>query len=187
MDILLNGMVDRADLTGSLMVRMKRSISRTCSCLDAHFRFMPRAFVSLCSGSNSQSVCMCVILKPRCRYNLCTCVIPSTMCSTSRFLIIVPVANMMCHDIVLRKPISLMWMRSQHMVTSLYLSRMVLGTLVILTGSTCSILRRTVLTFRCGMLVPLISSAILISSHSIGRFAGFYYQLHGGFALSDYQ
>ena len=42
-----------------------------------------------------------VILKPRCRYNLCTCVIPSTMCSTFRFFIILPVANMMCRDMVL--------------------------------------------------------------------------------------
>ena len=50
--ICLNGMVARADLTRSLTVRMKRSISGTCSFLDAKFSFMPRTVVSLCSGSN---------------------------------------------------------------------------------------------------------------------------------------
>ena len=64
------------------------------------------------------------------------CVIPSEMFSTFRFLIILPVANMMCRDMVLRKPIPLMCMRSQQIMTSLYLSRMVLRTLVFLTGST---------------------------------------------------
>ena len=65
LDIRLNGMVDRADLTRSLTVRMKRSISGTCPFLDAQFRFMPRAVIYLRSVSNSQSVCTCVILKPR--------------------------------------------------------------------------------------------------------------------------
>ena len=152
LDIRLNGMVDRADLTRSLTVRMKRSISGTCYFLDAQFRFMPRAVISLRSGSNSQSVCMCVILKPICGYNLCTCVIPSTICSTFRFLIILPVAKMMCRDRVLRNQIPLMYMRSHQMVTSLYLSRMVLETLFILTGSTYWILRHTIFTFRYGML-----------------------------------
>ena len=154
LDIRLNGMMTRADLTRSLTVRMKRSISGTCYFLDAQFRFMPREVISLRSGSNSKSVCMCVILKPVCRYNLCICVIPSAMCSTFWFLIILPVANMMCRDMVLRKLIPLMCMRSQQMVTFLYLSWMVLVTLVILTCSTCCILRRTVLPFRCGMLSP---------------------------------
>ena len=123
---------------------------------ECTFRFMPRAVIYLRSGSNSQSVCLCVILKTRCRYNLCTCVIPSAMCSTFLFLIILPVADMMSRDMVLRNPILLMCMRSQHMVTSLYLSMMILETLVILTGSTCCILRRNVLPFRCGMLGPCI-------------------------------
>ena len=122
--------------------------------LDAQFRFMPRAVMSLSSGLNSQSLCMCVILKPRCRYNLCTCVITSAMCSTFRFLIILPVANMMCRYMVMRKTIPLMCMRSQQMVTSLYLSSVVLGTFVILTGSTCCTFCRTVLPFRSGMLGP---------------------------------
>ena len=170
LDISLNTMVARADLTRSLMVRMKRSISGTCSFLDAQFRCMPISVISLRSGSNSQSVCICVILKPRCRNSLCTCVIPSEVFSTFRFLIIFPMAKMMCRDMGLRKPIPLMYMRSQHMGTSLYFSRMVLGTLVILTGSTCWILRRTVLPFRCGMLGPYIYSALLTSSLRIGRF-----------------
>ena len=157
LDICLNGMVARADLIRSLTVRMKRSISGKCSFLYAQFRFMPRAVISLRSGSNSQSVCMCVILKPRCRYNLCTCVIPSAICSTFQFLIILPVANMMCRDIEMRKQIPLMCMRSQQMVNSLYLSRMVLGAFVILMGSSCCTLSRTVFPFRCGMLGSYIS------------------------------
>ena len=154
LDILFNRMVDPVDLTRSLTVRMKHSILGTCYFLYAQFRFMPRAVIYLRSGLNSQSVCICVILKPRGRYNLCTCVIPSALFSTFRFLIILTVANMMCSDMVLRNPITLMCMRSQKMVTSLYLSKMFLGSLVILKGSTCWILRHTVLPFRCGMIVP---------------------------------
>ena len=131
---------------------------------------MPRGVIYLRSGSNSQSVFICVILKPLCRYNLCTCVIPSSMLSTFWFLSILSVANMMCPDMVLRNTIPFMCMRSQQMVTFLYLSRMVLGTLVILIGSTCWILCRTVLPFMCGMIGPHISSYILTSSSRIGRF-----------------
>ena len=65
LDISLNGMVDRADLTSSLTVRMKRSISGTCYFLYEQFRFMPIEVIYLRSGLNSQSVCICVILKPR--------------------------------------------------------------------------------------------------------------------------
>ena len=54
LDIRLNKMVARADLTCFLTVGMKRSISGTCSFLDAQFRFMPRAVDSLCIDSNSQ-------------------------------------------------------------------------------------------------------------------------------------
>ena len=50
LDIFLNGIVDQADLTRSLTVWMKRSISGTCSFLDAQFRFMPRAVISWRSG-----------------------------------------------------------------------------------------------------------------------------------------
>ena len=52
LDICLNGMVDRADLTRSLTVRMKSSISGTCYFLDAQFKFMLRAVIYLCSGLN---------------------------------------------------------------------------------------------------------------------------------------
>ena len=135
--------------------------------MDAQFRVIPRAVIYLRSGSNSQPVCICVILKPRCRYNLCTCVIPYAMLLIFRVLIILPVAKIMCCEMVLRKTIPLLCMRSQQMVNSFYLSRMVLGTLVFLTGSICWILKRTVLTFRCGILGPYISSAILTSSRRI--------------------
>ena len=50
LDIRLNGVVARADLTRSLTVRMKRSISGAYSFLDGQFRFMPRAVMSLRSG-----------------------------------------------------------------------------------------------------------------------------------------
>ena len=50
LDIHLNGMVDWVDMTRSLKVQMKRSISGTCYFLDAQFRFMPRAVISLRSG-----------------------------------------------------------------------------------------------------------------------------------------
>ena len=145
-------MVDRVDLTHSLRVWMKRSISGICSFLDAQFSFMPRAVISLSSGSNSQSVRICVILKSRCRYNLCTYVIPSAMFTMFRFLIIIPMLNMMCHDMLFRKLIPLICMSSHQMVTSFDLSRMVWVKPVILTVSTCWILRCTVLPFRCGML-----------------------------------
>ena len=62
LDIHLNSMVARGDLTRSLTVQMKRSISGTCSFLYAQFRFMPRTVISLNSGSNSQAVCVSVIL-----------------------------------------------------------------------------------------------------------------------------
>ena len=48
--IRLNGMVAWVDLTRSLTVQIKRSISGTCSFLDAHFRFMPIAVISLRIG-----------------------------------------------------------------------------------------------------------------------------------------
>ena len=111
-----------------------------------------------------------MILKPRCRYNLCTFMILSATFSIFRFLIILPVANMMCRDMVLKKPITLLFMRSQKTVSSFYLSRMVLETLFILRVSTCYILRCTVLPFRCGMLGPKTSSAILTSSRRIWKF-----------------
>ena len=91
----LNGMAARVDMTCYLTVRMKCSISGTCSFLDAHLRFIPRSVISLNIGPKLLSACMRVILIPRCRYNLCTCVIPSAMLFIFRFLIILPVENMM--------------------------------------------------------------------------------------------
>ena len=120
-DNFLNGIADRTDLARSLTVRIKCSISWTCSFLDAQFRFIPRAVISLYSGSNSLSAHILVILKPRCRYNLCTSVIPSAMLLIFWFCIILPVANMMCHNMVLMKPIPLMCMGPQKIVTYLYL------------------------------------------------------------------
>ena len=108
LDICLTGMVARVDLTCSLTVRMKCSISGTCYFLDAQFRSMPIEVISLSSGSNSQLVYIFVILKPLCRYNLCTHVITSAMFSIFRFLVILPVENMMCRNMVLRKLIPLM-------------------------------------------------------------------------------
>ena len=154
LDNIFNSMVDQVYLTRFLTVQMKRSISGTCSFLGAQFKFLHRDVSSLCSDSNSQSVCMFVVLKPCCRYNLCTCVITSAMFYFFRFLIILPVAKMTFRDIVLRNPIPLVYMRSQQMVTPLYWSRMVLGTHVILTGSTCWILRRSVFPSRCGIIGP---------------------------------
>ena len=85
LDTHLNGMAARRDLTRSLTVRIKRSISGTCSFLDEQFRFIPTAVISLSSGSKYLSPFMCVILKPHCRYNLCNCVIPSAMFLIFRF------------------------------------------------------------------------------------------------------
>ena len=52
LDIRLNGIVARADLTRSLMVRMKCSISGKCSFLGEQFRFMTRAVIYLRGCSN---------------------------------------------------------------------------------------------------------------------------------------
>ena len=108
----LNGMMAWTDLTRSSTIRMKHSVSGTYYFLEEQFRFMPRAVISLHGGTNSQSVCICVILKPRCRYNLCTCMIPYEMFSIFLYLIILPAANMMCRDMVLRNPSPLMCIRS---------------------------------------------------------------------------
>ena len=73
LDIIVNGMAARADLARSLTVQMKCSISGTCSFLGAHFRFIHKEAIFLRSGSRSLSACIFVILRLRCRYNLCTC------------------------------------------------------------------------------------------------------------------
>ena len=135
--IRLSGVVDQAGLTHSLTVQMNHSISGTCSFLDAQFSFISRSVIYLHSGLSQLPACICEIFNPCCKYNLFTCVIPSAMFLIFRILIILPVANMMCHVMVLRKPIPLICMRSQKMVISLYSSRMVLGSIGILKGSTC--------------------------------------------------
>ena len=50
--ISFNGMVYWTDMTRSLTVQTKRSISGICYFLDAQFRFIPRALISLHSGLN---------------------------------------------------------------------------------------------------------------------------------------
>ena len=117
----LNGIVDWEDLTRSITIRIERSISGTYSFLDAQFRFISRAVLSLSSGSNLMSACICLILNLRCKYNLCTWVIPSEMFLIFRGLILLPVENMMCREMVLRKLITLIYMRSQKIVISLYI------------------------------------------------------------------
>ena len=111
LDINLNGVVDRADMTLSLTVRTKRSISRTRYFLDAQFRFMPIEVIYLRNGPNLQSACICVNLKPCCRYSLYTCMISPEMFSMFWLLIILTVANMICRDMMLRTPIPLICKR----------------------------------------------------------------------------
>ena len=109
-------------------------------------------------------------LKPCCRYSWWTCLIKYSMLFIFLFLIILTVANIMCQDMVFRNLIPFMCMRSQHTVTLLYLSRMPLGTLGIMIGSTCWILWRTVLPWKYGLLSPQMSSEIPTFSRKIGIF-----------------
>ena len=157
LDIHLKGIAARADRTHSLTVQFNFSISSTCSFFDAKFRNIPRSAIYNFRGSNSLSACICVILKPRFRYSLWTCLIPSQMFFIFRFLIILPVANIMCQDMVFRKKIPLMCMRSQHRGIFLYLSRMPLGKFGIMIGSTCWILWRSILPCKCGTLGSYLS------------------------------
>ena len=50
LDHCLHDMTARADLTRPLTVRMKHSISGTCSFLDVHLSFIPRAVISVHIG-----------------------------------------------------------------------------------------------------------------------------------------
>ena len=175
-------MDDWADQTRSLMVRLNRSISGTCSLLDTQSRDMTISDIYAHIGSNSLSACMRVILKPRCRYRLWTCVIPLSMLFIFRFLIILTVANIMCRDMVFRKPMPLICMGSHHRVKLLYLSRMTLGKFGTIIGSTCWILWWTILPWivvhwvhKC----PHPSRHILVK---LGGSAGCYYQPRVGFA-----
>ena len=73
-------------------------------------------------------------------------------------------------NVVFRKLIPLMCMRSKHRLIFLHLSIMPLCKFHIMIGSTSLILWRTILLYRCGILGPYMSSAILTSSRRIGRF-----------------
>ena len=95
--------------------------------------------------------------------------IPYSLFFTFLLLIMLSVENIMCQDIVLRKPIPLMCIRSQHRVTSLYLSRIPLGKFGTMIVSTCWILWWTVFPLKCGTLGQYMSSDILTSYHIIGR------------------
>ena len=144
---------------------------------------MPRSAISACRGSNLLSACMRVFLKSCFRYSLWTCLIPYLVFFIFRFLIILPVTNIMCQDMVFGKPMVLMCMRSQHSLSFLYLPRMPLGVLGNMTGSTCWILCQTFFPFKCGTLSRYMSSAILASSQKLGCSVGCYYQLRAGLAL----
>ena len=154
LEISLKVMAAWTDRTFSLVVWLNHSISGTCYFLDGKFREMPRSSISACSGSNYLSSCKHVILKPCCRYSLLTCLIKSSMFFTFLFLIIIPVANIMCWDIMFRNTIPLMCMRSQHRENLFHLSWMTLGTFGTMIGSTCWNLWRTVLPWRYGTLSP---------------------------------
>ena len=142
-------MTAQADQTRSLAVWFNRSISGTCSFLDAQFRGMPISAIYAHRGSNSLSACLRVVLKTSFSYSLLTCLIPYSMFFTFLFLIILPVANIMCQDMVFRNPIPLMCMRSQHRVNFLYLSRMLLCKFGTMIGSTCWIFWQTDLPCKC--------------------------------------
>ena len=163
-------MADREDQTYSLTVWFNRSISGTCSFLDAQFRDIPISSIYAHRGSNSLSACLRVIFKTSCMYSLFTCLITSSMFFNFLFLIILPVENIMCQDMVFMNPIPLMCMRSQHMVTFLYLSRMLLCKFGTMLGSTCWIFWQTDLPCKFGTLCPYVSSAIPTSSWRIGIF-----------------
>ena len=96
-------MADWVDRTRSLAVQLNCSISCTCSFLDAQFKEIPRSDISAHSGSNSLPAYMCVMFEPRSRHILLTFLIQSSMLFTFRFLIILPVENTICQDMVFMK------------------------------------------------------------------------------------
>ena len=145
-------MADWSDQMRSLMVQFNRSISETCYFLDAQFMDMKRSAISTRRGSNSLPAFIRVILKARFRYSLWDCLIPCSMLFIFRFLIILSVANILCWDMVFRKPILLILMRSQHRDTFLYLSSMTFSTFSIIIGSTCWVLWQSVFTCKYGTL-----------------------------------
>ena len=107
LDIHLKIMHDWEDRTRSLTLQLKRIISVTCSFLDMQFMDMTGSAISAHSSWNLLSACIRVVFKPHFRYSLLTCLIISTMFSIFRFLIILPVENILCRYMVFRNPISL--------------------------------------------------------------------------------
>ena len=127
---------------------------------------------------------MHVILKPSCRYNLCTCMIPSAIFLIFRFFIVLNVANIMFCDMSLRKQILFIFMISQKMVNSFYLSRISLVILGILTGSTCWILSWTVfLLLSVVFWVHIYPQPFQHLIVGLEGYTGYYYQFHEGFYL----
>ena len=147
-------MADRAYWKCSLTFLLNCSILGTCFFLNVQFREMPRLAISAHCGSNSLSACLRVIFKPRCRYICFTCLVPSSTLFTFRFLIILTVLNIIFRDMVCRNLIPLVWMRSHHRVTFLYLSRIPLYKFDTMIGYTCWTLWCTILPWKCGTLVP---------------------------------
>ena len=147
-------MADWADQKHSLNIRLYHSISGKYSFLETKFRGMTRSAIFARIGSDLLSVCIHVILKPRCRYILLNCLITSSMLFNIRFLIIFPAANIMCLYMVFRNPMPLMCMRSHNWVNFLYPSREPLGIFGNMIGSTNWNLWRTVFPCKCVTLGP---------------------------------
>ena len=112
-----------ADQTHYLMVQLNHLKLGTSYFMDTQLIVIPIAANSNRSGSNYPSSCMRVIFKPLWKYSLLIWLIHSSMFFIYQFLIILPVANRICQYMVLRNPMPSIFIRWQHGVTSLYLSR----------------------------------------------------------------
>ena len=148
------GMIAWSDWTRSLTVRISHSISGTCYFLLMKLRLMTSSDTSGCSGLDSLSVCMRVIMKPCCKYSLLKLLIPSLMFSIFWFIIILPIPNWIYWYMVLSNPMPLICIRSQHRVILLYLSKKTLWIFDTTTGSKCWNLWWTVSPCKCGILGP---------------------------------
>ena len=140
LDICLKVRDYQGDRTRSLTVQLNCSIPGKCSFLDTQFRDMPISAIFARSSSNFLSSCICMILKPCCRYILLTCLIPSSMSFTFQFLIILTVGNIMCWNMAFSNLMTLMVIRSHYRVNFLYISRITLGGFFTMIGSTWWIL-----------------------------------------------
>ena len=100
-----------------------------------------------------------------------------------RFLILLPVANIMCQDMVFRNPMWLTWKRSQNRVKFLHWSIMTLGTLGTMIGSTFWIFSAIFCLINVAHWIhicPQPSQHLLTKLRSS---AGFYYKLCVVFSL----